>query len=125
MLKKSFIISILLIATASVSFADMKTENWRMNKAFFDCLQTCTDYDSNMEIRYNSDNNTESYWRAIKKVNNKCQVSFGQSSSSKNPPADAGGTAEIYQFPMRVLKKINASNFDKYAKKYYDEEHSH
>lgn len=113
----------LLIGTASISFADMKAENWRMNKAFFDCLKTCTDYDSNMEIKYN--NNTELYWRVIKKVDNRCQVTFGQSANSKNPPADAGGTADIYQFPMRVLKKINASNFDEYAKKYYDDEHSH
>ncbi len=124
-MKRAFLILILLIATASISFADIKSENWRMNKAFFDCLKTCTDYDSNMEIKYNNNNDTESYWRVIKKVDNRCVVTFGQSASSKYPPSDAGGTADIYRFPMRVLKKINASNFDEYAKKYYDEEHSH
>lgn len=124
-MKRAFLILTLLITTASISFADMKAENRSMNKAFFDCLKTCTDYASNMEIKYNNDNNTESYWRVIKTVDNKCQVAFGQSASSKNPPADAGGTADIYQFPMRVLKKINASNFDEYAQKYYDEELSH
>ena len=124
-MKRAFLLLVLFILPASVSFADMELENWRMNKTFYDCLKTCTDYDSNMEIKYNNDNNTESYWRVIKKVGNKCQVSFGQSASSKKPPADAGGTADIYQFPMRVLKKINASNFDEYAKEYYDEEHSH
>ena len=123
-MKRSFLISILLIATASISFADMKAENWRINKAFFDCLKTCTDYDSNMEIKYNNDNNSESYWRVIKKVDNRCQVTFGQSANSKNPPADSGGTTDIYQFPMHVLKKINENNFDEYAKKYYKAKYS-
>ena len=124
-MKRFLLLSLLFLSTASVSYANMETENWRMNKAFYDCLRTCTDYESSMGITYNNGNNTEMYRRIIKKENNKCLVGFFQSASSKNPPADAGGTGDIYKFPMSVLKKINESNFDKYAQKYYNAEHSH
>ena len=124
-MKRVCLLLIFFLSTALVSYANMETENWRMNKSFYDCLRTCTDYDSIMNITYNDGNNTETYERTIKKYNNKCQVGFFQSASSKNPPADAGGTGDIYQFPMHVLKKINENNSDKYARKYYDAEHSH
>ena len=123
-MKRICLLLIFFLSTALISYANMETENWSMNKSFYDCLNTCTDYDSIMNITYNDGSNTETYERTIKKYDNTCQVVFSQKASSKNPPADAGGTADIYQFPMRVIKHINADNFDNYAKKYYDTKNS-
>ncbi len=119
-MKRVLLYFLLIISTGTVANAYIEAEN----AEFYKCLKTCADYNSETTITYNNGNNRSLFWRSIKKDNNKCVVTLGQSTSSVNPPADSYGTS-TYQFPMHILKKININNFYEYAKKYYDEELSH
>jgi len=115
-----------MVLATSLTNASIKNKSNSLDETFFEKLRSCDDYNVEILTKYLPEHNTHdlynTYTRRIEKMNNVCKVTFQRSlyTETYHPMS----LIYTYKFPIKELTKINSSNFDKYAEKYYSEQNT-